>query len=421
MSAPAARFRWRCSVCGADFALDAVRYTCPSCPGTAALDLVTDYARAGAGRPPDQVVDACEPSMWRYRALLPVGSAGRPGLDGVGWTPLTELPRLARHLGIRRLLLKDDGRNLTGSLKDRASALVVAKARELGERVVVTASTGNAAAALAACCAASGVRCLVFVPRGTPPAKIAQLRACDAVVAEVAGGYGRAVELSLAMARRKGWYCRTTAFNPYTAEGKKTAALEIAEQRGWRAPDVVLVPAGDGNILTGMHKGFADALAMGWTDRMPRLIAVQSAAAPALFEAWRAGAHAPEGAAARSRAESINVAVPQDGRRALRAVRDTGGRVSVVSDEEAMEAVNLLARTSGVFAELASAVTTAALPGLLADGQVGKDECVAVVNTGSGLKDPLAALDRSRPVVADPGGDAALEAELTRLLGDDGR
>ncbi|WP_149830547.1 threonine synthase [Streptomyces tailanensis] len=421
MSLPDRRqFRWRCSVCCAGYPLDAVRYTCLSCPGTAALDLVIDYERAGAGQPPGSVVNTAEPSMWRYRALLPVGGAIHPGLDRVGWTPLGELPWLAERLGMRRLLLKDDGRNLSGSLKDRASALVVAKARELGERVVVTASTGNAAAALAACCAASGVRCLVFVPQGTPPAKVAQLRACDAVVAEVPGGYGRAVELSYEVARRKGWYCRTTAFNPYTAEGKKTVALEIAEQLGWHAPDVVLVPAGDGNILTGVHKGFSDTLAMGWTDRMPRLIAVQSAAAPALFEAWRCGAQVPAGARAGSRAESISVAVPQDGRRALRAVRATDGCVAVVSDEEAMDAVNLLARTSGVFAELASAVTTAALPGLLADGRVLPDECVVVVNTGSGLKDPLAALGRSRPVVQDSGEYAVLEAELTRLLADDG-
>ncbi|MDX3229597.1 threonine synthase [Streptomyces sp. ME19-01-6] len=378
-----------------------------------------DYPKIGAGRPPDLVVDAEAPSMWRYRRLLPVGGL-EPGptdrLGRIGWTPLTELPRLAARLGMRSLMLKDEGRNLTGSLKDRASALVVAKAREIGESVIVTASTGNAAAALAGCCAVVGLRCLVFVPQGMPEAKMAQLRAYGAVVVEARGDYGAAVELCYRVARRKGWYCRSTAYNPYTAEGKKTAALEIAEQLGWRAPDAVLVPVGDGNILTGLHRGFSDALAMGWIDRIPRLIGVQSTAAPALFDAWRRGDREAEATPAHSRAESINVESPQDGLRALRAVRETGGCFTAVSDEHTMAAVNLLARLGGVFAEPASATTVAALPGLLETGRLRRGESTVLINTGTGLKDPLAATAGSRPRIEVSEDYAALEAELTDIM-----
>lgn len=339
--------------------------------------------------------------MWRYRRLLPLYLDGRRvSRPDVGWTPLVPAPRLANTLGLRELWVKDEGRNPTGSLKDRASALVVARAHELGERVLCTASSGNAAVSLAACAAAAGVRAVAFVPDTTPSTKLTQLKLYGAAVQLVEGGYEAAVAASYAASAEQGWYCRSTAYNPYTAEGKKTVALEISEQLKWAAPDAVLVPAGDGNIVVGVERGFADAAAMGWISRVPRIIAVQSEAAPALRDAWVAGETEVAARPATSSAESINVALPQDGYRALRAVRASGGAVAAVPDEALPAATSTLARSAGIFAESASVVGVAALPALLASGVVGHHERIVLLSTGRGLHAP--ALDGPRDRLTRP-------------------
>jgi threonine synthase len=395
-------YRWQCANCVAVYKLDQVRYTCPRCPrGDGRLSLLIDYSRV-PGKPPA----GDEFSMWRYADLLPAGRLARPSLP-VGWTPLYRPERLAERLGIAELYVKNETVNPTGSLKDRASALVTAAALEAGERVVVTASTGNAAAALAAMSAASGLRCVVVVPAVTPVAKLRQIAAYGAHLVRVDGDYDTAVDLSRAAAERWGWYCRNTAVNPYTAEGKKTAALEIAEQLGWQAPDTVVVPAGDGNILTGLSRGFADAYALGWIERLPRLIGVQSAAAPALWLAWRTGRDST--AEARSTADSINVGRPQDQTRAVAAVRATGGAFILVSDAELAKAAAVLARETGVLAEPASAAPLAALPRLLAERIVDPLGQVVLVCTGRGLKTVAG------PAEAIPAVEPTLEAVSARL------
>ncbi|MFF4306843.1 threonine synthase [Streptomyces sp. NPDC001601] len=351
--------------------------------------MVPDYDAAGRGRPVGELIGA-EFSMWRYRFLLPVPD-GRPvhPLEsgyGVGGTPLVDAPRLAAEFGVGRLWVKDEGRNPTASLKDRASALVVAAAARAGQKVVCTASSGNAAAALAGCCAAADIRCVVFVPGDTAPAKIRQLLAYGAQVFAVRDGYEAAVRLSYQAADHFGWLCRSTAYNPLTAEGKKTAALEIVEQLGFRVPSVVLVPAGDGNILTGLYRGFVDAMRLGWTRAVPRLVAVQSAQSPALHRAWRLGLDDVEAHDASSIAESINVAVPQDGFRALRVLRETGGDVLSVPDSALGTAVRRLAQGSGVFAEPSAAITLAGLGELWERRALTSDDEVVLVSTGSGLK-----------------------------------
>jgi threonine synthase len=351
--------------------------------------MVPDYAAAGRGRPVSDVLGG-DFSMWRYRALLPLPEGGpahplETGY-GVGGTPLVDAPRLAAEFGVKRLWVKDEGRNPTGSLKDRASALVVAAAVRTGQNVVCTASSGNAAAALAGCCAAAGITCVVFVPSDTASAKIRQLLAYGASVFAVRDGYEAAVQLSYEAADRFGWLCRSTAYNPLTAEGKKTAAFEIIEQLGFRAPSVVLVPAGDGNILTGLYRGFVDAVRMGWAEAVPRLVAVQSEQAPALYRAWQSGHVEVEPYDAVSIAESINVALPQDGFRALRAVRESGGSVITVPDSMLGAAVHQLAQGSGVFAEPSAATALAGLAGLKARGQLAADDEVVLVSTGNGLK-----------------------------------
>jgi len=377
---------YQCALCNRVYALDAVTYTCPVCGAVGTLDMCYDYAALRRAVTPDQLSAL---SMWRYAPLLPVSEpAYFPPLH-VGWTPLIEAPRLAESLGLRAVWLKDDSRNPTGSLKDRASAMVVARAQQLGVKVITAASTGNAAAALAGLCASVGMKAVIFVPAKAPPAKIAQLLVYGATVLLVDGTYDDAYALSLQASAAYNWYCRNTGMNPYTTEGKKTAAFELCEQLAWRAPDALIVSVGDGNIIAGQHKGFHDLHQLGWIDRVPRLIGVQAAGSDNLVRAWESGLAAdamPRGGT-ETLADSISAGLPSDRAKALRAVRQTNGAFVRVSDAEILAAIPALARGSGVFAEPACAAAFAGLLKALECGAVRKGESVALLITGSGLKD----------------------------------
>lgn len=363
---------WRCSQCGACYPLDVPRYLC-SCDGRLELDV------SAVGR--DAVVDT-ENTLWRYRALLPLADPGTP--FAAGWTPLVRHDGLAAEFGAGELWIKDETANPTGSLKDRASALVVAAALASGQEVIAAASTGNAATALAGAAAAAGVPSVVFVPATVTASRVARLTGLGAHVIVVDGDYDTAVSLSLAACDEWGWYCRTTAVNPYTTQGKKTAALEIAEQLGWQAPDVVVVSVGDGNILVGLYHGFRDARRLGWIDRMPRLIGVQAAGAPAIHRAWSAGETEVAPIPGDTVAAGISVGVPMDGTRALAALRDTGGLAVTVDDDEILAMAALLAKR-GVGAEPSSAAAFTALPRLIARDAIDPAERIVVVNTGNNV------------------------------------
>ncbi|MCS6872448.1 MAG: threonine synthase [Anaerolineae bacterium] len=377
---------YECALCRRAYALDAVTYTCPHCGAVGTLDMCYDYAALRRAVTPTQLSGF---SMWRYAPLLPINEpAYFPPLH-VGWTPLIAAPRLAAALGIRELWLKDDSRNPTGSLKDRASAMVVARARQLGISVITAASTGNAAAALAGVCASIGMRAVIFVPAKAPPAKIAQLLVYGATVLLVDGTYDDAYALSLQASAEYGWYCRNTGMNPYTTEGKKTAAFELCEQLHWQVPDVLVVSVGDGNIIAGQYKGFYDLHQLGWIERMPRLIGVQAAGSDVLVHAWENGiaADAIQRGGTQTIADSISAGLPSDRTKALRAVRQTGGAFLRVTDDEILAAIPALARNSGVFAEPACAAAYAGLLKALEAGLIRSDESVALLITGGGLKD----------------------------------
>jgi len=382
MSARSRPIWWICSLCEARYDIDEVDYTCPACGAAGLLDLGLDHERLRASGATTQA----PLSLWRYLPLLPLSSAPTAVRGDVGGTALIASAELARAANVAALAIKDEGRNPSGSLKDRASTVVTARAIELGRTRVVASSSGNAAVALAAAAAGTSVRAVTFVPSTIPAAKLAQLVAFGAEVMLVDGGYERAVKASQLATEQLGWYSRNTAANPFTTQGKKTVALEIAEQA--HGPiDVVVVPAGDGNIITGVHAGFRDAVALGWLSNMPRLIAVQGAGADAIYHAWASGLEVPEPRGGTSIAHSINVADPQDGRRALRAVRETGGGVVRVDEQELGDAIMVLASRAGVFSEPAAAM---AWPGLLAarrEGLVGRDDRVVLINTGHGLSD----------------------------------
>jgi threonine synthase len=292
-------------------------------------------------------------------------------------------------LGVKQAWVKDDGRNPTASLKDRASALVVARAMEQGARVVSTASTGNAAAALTGMSAAAGIESIIFVPATAPEAKIAQLLVYGATVLMIEASYDVAFDLCYEMCLSEGWYCRNTGINPFTAEGKKTVAYEIAEQSSWNVPDVVVVSVGDGNIIAGVYKGFWDLQQLGWMERIPRLIGVQASGSSALVKAWqnRMNAADMQPEPAETIADSISAGVPRDRAKALRAVRETNGAFIAVSDAEIVRSIPKLARLTGVFAEPAAAATFAGAQHGVQSGMIRPDESVLLLITGNGLKD----------------------------------
>jgi threonine synthase len=368
------------------------------------LDVVVDYAAIGAAWSPERLAGSRRNSLWRYLPLLPVDDPGfeHTPLGAAGGTPLYRAERLGAQLGLRQLLVKDDGRNPTASFKDRASAVVVARAREIGAEVIVTASTGNAGAALAGMAAAVGQAAVIFAPETAPPAKVAQLLMYGARVLLVRGNYDQAFDLSVAAAREFGWYCRNTGYNPFTVEGKKTAAFEICEQLGpalgrapgaqWAAPDWIFVSVGDGNILSGIHKGLKDLCALGWIDHMPRLLGVQAEGSAACANAWAAGTETITPVAATTLADSIAVDLPRDGVRAVRAARDTGGAYVTVTDDEILAAMAALGRDLAVFAEPAGAAAHAGLVKAAAAGLVKPEDVIVVLNTGSGLKDVKSAM-----------------------------
>jgi len=396
---------YRCSLCRAEYGPSEVTYTCPKDGGN--LDVVLDFEALRTKFQPADISSRSDPSLWRYLPLLPVAEI--PGrstpLHAAGGTPVFALDRIAERLGLKQLWLKDESRNPTASFKDRASALVVARAREIEAEVIVTASTGNAGAALAGMAAAVGQKAVVLAPRTAPPAKVAQLLVFGATVVLVEGTYDDAFDLTLKAAQEFGWYCRNTGYNPFTAEGKKTAALEIWEwwqtahlewhlQLGEGAghpPLTVFVSVGDGNIISGLHKGFKDLFQLGWITRVPRLVGVQAIGSAAIANAFQAGTEIITPVSANTLADSISVDLPRDGVRAVRAAKETGGTYITVSDDEILSAVAELGLL-GIFAEPAGATAYAGLLKARADRVVQGDDPVLVLNTGSGLKDVNAAM-----------------------------
>ncbi len=393
----------KCTVCGREYRPDEVYCVCPKHGSDGILDVVYDYDAIKKRMFPAQLSRIRDSSMWRYLPLLPVEPAvARPLVEGttlssVGCTPLLPSPRISARLGLREVWIKDDGRQPTASFKDRASAIAVVKTRETKCAVVTTASTGNAAAALAGLCAAVDQPSVIFVPRAAPQAKIVQLLVYGAKVLLVEGTYDDAFELCLKAAPEFGWYNRNTGFNPYMSEGKKTAAFEICEQLGWRSPDRVFIPVGDGCIIGGIHKGFRDLMALGWIERMPRLMGVQAAGSAALADAWERGIGAWEMKPIEvcTIADSISTGLPRDRGKALRAVRESGGAFIRVSDEEILASIPALAHACGVFAEPAGAAAYAGLVRASEEGLVSSNECVVVLCTGSGLKDVASAAKRA--------------------------
>ncbi|RMG63481.1 MAG: threonine synthase [Calditrichaeota bacterium] len=377
-----------CVSCQATYQPEEVHYTCPRCgPLLGTLEVVYDLETVASHFDRQQLRLDARANHWRYLPLLPIEKPEFISPLAVGWTPLYRQEALAREWGLADLWVKDDGRNPTASLKDRASSVGLVKALEQGATTVTAASTGNAASSWAAFTALAGLRTVIFVPRNAPRAKIAQLLLYGAEVLQVEGNYDQAFDLCMQAARQWHWYNRSTAINPYLGEGKKTAALEICEQLNWEVPDVVFVSVGDGCIIQGLWKGFRDLFQLGFIERLPQLVGVQAEGAAPLVQAWREGKDQCRPLEPHTLADSIAVGIPRDQVKALRAVRESGGRFMAVSDQEILDAIALLARKAGVLAEPAGATALAGLKRLVEEKQLTKDVRAVVLVTGHGLKD----------------------------------
>jgi threonine synthase len=404
---------YQCSLCDEQYQLTEVDYVCPQDGGN--LDVILNYDAISQSVNPSDIQTSEDFSMWRYLPLLPVNDPGGKGtpLRAVGWTPVYQPPHMAKELGLKQLWLKDESPNPTASFKDRASALIVARAREIEAEVIITASTGNAGAALAGMAAAVGQKAVILVPKTAPPAKVAQLLVYGAEVILVDGNYDAAAALAVEASKEFSWYCRNTGYNPFTAEGKKTAAIEIWEQvllaQTLSKPLSVFVSVGDGNIISGLHKGFKDLHALGWLKQMPCIFGVQSEGSAAIANAFDAGIEEISPVSADTLADSISVDMPSDGVRALRAATQTDGGYVKVSDAEILTGIAKLGGV-GIFSEPAAASAYAGMVKALQSGQISPEDPVLVLLTGSGLKDVKAAMQATgdAPVI-QPSLDALKE------------
>ncbi len=373
----------RCVKCGREYEAVPNLTNC-ECGGI--LDIIYDYDYIKTTLTKEKLAARDDRSMWRYRELLPVEETTPNTPLRVGWSPLYEADRLAKELGIAKLWVKDDGQNPTASLKDRASAMAVAKAQEAGAKVIACSSTGNAASSLAGNAAAAGLKTYIFVPSRAPKGKVAQLMTFGATVVSVQGSYEDTFELSKQAIDKWGWYNRNAAINPYLSEGKKTVGLEIMEQLNWEVPDYIAISVGDGCTIAGLWKGLKDLYAIGFIDKLPRLISAQAEGccplnrAIANNEDWYPMEE-------NTLADSIAVGVPRNADKALMAIRESNGIVVNVSDEEIMAAQKLLGRTCGVFGEPAGVTGTAGIKKLCEQGKLPKDAKIVSVVTGNGLKD----------------------------------
>lgn len=371
-----------CLLCGRMIGNGNVQ-TCPDCGDQGILDVNFDYPSirnlqsAIRHRPFDH---------WRYRELLPIAAdASLPHLQ-VGWTPVYDVPRIAKEFGIRQLFLKDDGRNPTNSFKDRASSVGVLKAKEFGYDAIACASTGNAASSLAGLSAAVGMKSFIFVPQRAPEPKVTQLLVFGATVLRVQGTYEQAFDLCREACNKFGWYNRNSGTNPFLVEGKKTAGLEIAEQLAGSLPDWVVVSVGDGCTIGGIGKGLQEMFTLGIIHRVPKMLGVQAEGARPLMDAFFSGTDLVP-TTTDTIADSIAVGTPRNWRRAIKEIKAVNGTMIAVSDNEILESMRLTARLGGVFGEPAGVASVAGLRKAIAAGIVKPEESAVCVITGNGLKD----------------------------------
>ncbi|MDQ3405896.1 MAG: threonine synthase [Actinomycetota bacterium] len=402
----------RCTGCGALHPTSA-RYKCPAC-GTV-LDAEYDADPAAVRALIERAAHAGSRSLWAFGPLLPVAPEVPPVSLGEGWTPLLPAERSEGWAGLTDLWLKIEAANPTGSFKDRPVSVALSKAREFGVEGVVTASSGNAGASVAAYAARAGLPAVVLVPDGLPSSKLAQIASYGPQLLAVRGHFSRAYDLALAWAESSGWYdVTTTLLSAFPTEGNKAVAYELWLQLR-RVPDWILIPVSAGPLLVGIWKGYLELKAAGLVDRLPRMVAVQAAGCAPIAKAFARGDTTVE-----AWGDPITVAsgirdplqgYADDGTLTLRRVRESGGAAIAVTDLEILNAAEAIARHEGQAAEPTGAVAVAGAIAMARDGRLAPDHSVVCLVTGHGLKDPQAYAEHTAPpVTIEPNLDSVSRA-----------
>ncbi len=400
----------KCFICGLVYDYGNVQ-TCPKCGIEGILDVHYDYDAIKKQLTPTSL-QTRNFNHWRYKELLPISDDIQLPHLHVGWTPVYDIPRLASFLGVKKIFVKDDGRNPTNSFKDRASSVGVLKAIEFDFDTIACASTGNAASSLAGLSAAVGLKSYIFVPQRAPEPKVTQLLVFGATVLKVQGTYENAFDLCREACEKFGWYNRNSGTNPFLVEGKKTAGLEIAEQCANDLPDWVVVSVGDGCTIGGIGKGLQEMKRLGFIDRVPRLLGVQAEGARAMVNAFISGDDLVP-TDTNTIADSIAVGTPRNWRRAIQQIKQSHGEMITVSDEEILEAMRTTARLGGVFGEPAGVTASAGLKRALEKQIIKPNESALVMVTGNGLKDIQSAKQAVGDPISLPPTIEALTAALT--------
>ena len=401
-----------CTVCGARH--DAQRLLTVCEKGGQMLAVRYDLERVKASVTKDALRRRAA-GMYRFRELTPLDDGEQPVTLGEGGTPLLDLQRLAAHLGIRKLWAKDEGQNPTGSFKARGLGMAITRSRTLGARGFVIPSAGNAGGAAAVYAARCGLPCVVIVPRGTPPAAVAEAQIAGAHVFTIEGSIATAGRVVAKAAPALGWFDLSTLKEPYRLEGKKTMGLELAEQLGWTMPDLLVYPTGGGTGLVGIAKAYEELRAMGWlAGALPRFVSVQAEGCAPVVKAWREGAETTSPwASPVTHAAGLRVPSPFAGRQMLGVIRESKGEALAVSETAIRQAQRLLARVDGVWTAPEAAATVAALIQLKDRGALAADARIVLVLTGSGIKNEPPPLP---PPVDLTGSDDDIVARVRQVL-----
>lgn len=376
-------YYFKCISCKKEYSKDEVEYFCPTCGdrmGT--LEILYDYQNIKISK--NQFSKSN--NIWQFESLLPLDKDDYKTHLHVGGTPLY---KFSNFKGLNQVMIKNDGSNPTASFKDRATAVAVAKAIGKKYEAIFCASTGNAASSLAGLTAGTPLKSYIFVPAKAPIAKISQLFAYGSTVIPIDGTYDEAFDISLTVGVKNGWYCRNSAYNPFLLEGKKTCALEIAVQCDWEIPDVIVVPVGDGTVISSFYKGFYDLNKVGAIDKIPKIIGVQARNSNSIKIAFDKGepfeAHDIDDSS--TVADSISVCKPRDVIKACTYMKACGGEFIEVEDDEIIESSLEMAKSTGVFGEPAGATSFAGLKKLIENNKLSGTEKVCLVVSGNGLKD----------------------------------
>jgi threonine synthase len=376
---------FECTLCHSIYPPSNNLMTCPKCGEKGILDINYNYNEMKKVVDKKYFKENKNYSMLRYQPMMSISEFTIPSLE-VGWTPLYKSVNLAKSLGLQNLYLKDEGLNPTASLKDRASLVACIKAIENGKNTICCSSTGNAASSLAGNAANLGLKTVIFVPQRAPIGKIAQLVVYGANVIKIEGDYKQTFEASKKVIDKYHFYNRNAAINPHLVEGKKTVALEIAEQLQFQDLDYVFVSVGDGCTIGAVYKGFYDLLNLDLITKIPKIIGVQSDGCSPFYNAFINNTELEE-TEENTIADSIAVGIPRNPVKGMNAVKKSQGFYMTVSDKEILKSIMLLGKSEGIFAEPAGATGLAGLIKALSDNLIPKSSKIAVIITGNGLKD----------------------------------